>query len=638
MSGAEGGPGVQDLHLLLIDDEPADRELIARELRTLGPAVAITSVTQPEELERALEKDEYDLAITDYRLRWSTGLEVLKKIKAIDAQRPVIMFTASGSEEVAVEAMKAGLDDYLTKTAKHYPRIPYAVTACIERARQRRQLRRQAALIDLTQDALIVHDPAGRIRFWNQGGERLYGYPAAAVHGRMVHDLLHTRGLPPIEDVHALLDAQGVWSGELEQRRSDGRWITVLSQWRRSAEHRAGRAEILQTNTDISAIKESERALRLADQRKDEFLAMLAHELRNPMSAIRNAVELLARSKQGEAPARVALGVLQRQSLQLGRLVDDLLDVSRITRGRIQLSRRPVELTLIIAHAVETLEAVFREKKHSVSVTSETYRGLYVDADQARLTQSFVNVLGNAAKYTDPGGHICIHTREDGQTATVEISDSGIGIAPELVPKVFELFVQGEQSLDRSQGGLGVGLAVVRTIVAMHGGSVAVRSPGPGQGTTVSIQLPLIERPQRSAVAASQGSGPALRILLIDDNKDATDTLAMLLQLEGHEVSAAYGARSGLEAVRSFQPAVVLLDIGLPEMDGYEVARRLRASAEGRGVRLIALTGYGQSEDRARARAAGFDDHLTKPVAMDRLQRAIEGRSGRRREERFGEG
>jgi signal transduction histidine kinase len=368
----------------------------------------------------------------------------------------------------------------------------------------------------------------------------------------------------------------------------------------------------------------SER-LESADRQKDEFLAMLAHELRNPLAPIRNAVELLSRMVPPESKIQSALDMTKRQVTQLSRLVDDLLDVSRITQRRIELKRRAVDLPGIIAHAVEAVEPLLSEKELKISITTSSYHPLHVNADPARLMQCIVNVLTNAAKYTDSGGAIQVQTGAQNATAVIEISDTGVGISPELLPRVFDLFVQGDRTLDRSQGGLGIGLSVVRRLVEMHDGQVSARSAGLGHGSTFEIRLPLIERPGGTAPETGSMRIAPSRILIVDDNQDATNSLALLLELEGHEVSAVYSAAAALQRARSFIPSIVLLDIGLPEMDGYEVAQRMRAMPELKGVRLVAITGYGQPEDRKRTKNAGFDDHLTKPVDLLSVERTIAG-------------
>ncbi|HYX73509.1 MAG TPA: ATP-binding protein [Steroidobacteraceae bacterium] len=369
-------------------------------------------------------------------------------------------------------------------------------------------------------------------------------------------------------------------------------------------------------------------ALREADRRKDEFLAMLAHELRNPLAPIRNANELLAKLLDVSDPrVQSAVAATRRQITQLTRLVDDLLDVSRVTQGRIELQRRPVEISHIVMQAIEAVQPMLREKTHRlVTVHAAEPRELYVDADPARLMQCVVNVLGNAVKYTDPGGQITVQMRAAGASALIEISDTGVGIPPELLPRMFDLFVQGDRSPDRSQGGLGVGLAVVKRLIEMHAGSVRARSGGLAQGATFEIRLPLIEQVRAVEEVPVSGTTPMpARILIVDDNRDAADSLAALLALEGHTIECAYSAAEALRCAVAFRAQVVLLDIGLPGMDGYEVARRLRLLPELRAARLIAITGYGQPQDRARAQAAGFDEHLIKPVSAAGVARALAG-------------
>jgi nitrogen-specific signal transduction histidine kinase/CheY-like chemotaxis protein len=379
---------------------------------------------------------------------------------------------------------------------------------------------------------------------------------------------------------------------------------------------------------DVTAQKDAEQRLREQDRRKNEFLAMLAHELRNPLAPIRNANELLARlvPRQDERVSN-AIEISRRQVKQLSRLVDDLLDVSRVTQGRIELQRRIVDISSLINHAVEAVQPLMREKHQKLSVTYSGEPTLYVDADPARMIQCVVNILTNAAKYSDPGGEIEIRTRADGQSVVIQVCDSGIGITPELLPRVFDLFVQGDRALDRSQGGLGVGLAVVKRLIEMHEGTIAAHSAGVGRGSTFEISLPRTERPAAAQTAPGDPRSAAARILVVDDNRDAADSLASLLRLEGHDTQTAYSGREVLEHAPLFKPHVVLLDIGLPGMDGYSVAQRLREMPELASTRLVAITGYGQPEDRLRAQEAGFHDHVIKPVSLARLNRSIGGQA-----------
>lgn len=364
----------------------------------------------------------------------------------------------------------------------------------------------------------------------------------------------------------------------------------------------------------------AEAALRDADRQKDDFLAMLAHELRNPLASISYASELMERTGTGGSRSDTLSALLKRQTRQLTRLVDDLLDLSRISRGRVTLEEAPVEFGELVQQAVETVQSFVEEKAHRLMVSKPPH-ALYVHGDKARLVQAISNVLHNAAKYTNKGGEIFLEVFDSEEEVGIRVRDNGAGISPEILPSLFDLFVQSERTLDRSQGGLGIGLSVVKRLIEMHRGSVQAFSKGIGQGATFTIRLPRIARPRAQSDAASADPGlPPRRILIVDDNVDAADSLAMLLELDGHSVSTVYGAVEALEAATRLKPEMLFLDIGLPVMDGYEVARRLRSLGETAALRLVAVTGYGQKEDRDRALASGFDDHLVKPVTPESLK------------------
>jgi signal transduction histidine kinase/ActR/RegA family two-component response regulator len=383
-----------------------------------------------------------------------------------------------------------------------------------------------------------------------------------------------------------------------------------------------GRARQYQIRDQLDALRAAEDALRNADRRKDEFLAMLAHELRNPLAPIRTASELLARLLPSDPKTQAIVSILKRQAIQLTRLVDDLLDVSRITQGRIQLQRRPLDLAPILAQAMESVAPLLRDKRHKIVVTS-CLEPLFVNGDSARLVQCIANLLTNAAKYTDSSGEIRVELRAEQSSAVIVVTDNGVGITPELLPRIFELFVQSERSLDRSEGGLGIGLSVVQRLVEMHDGQVAAASAGPGLGSSFEIRLPTVAAPREGVQKSTHRAAAPKRVLVVDDNVDAATSLADFLQLDGHQVEAVYSGKGALDAIATFGPEVVLLDIGLPEMDGYEVAQRIRAG--GSCVRLVALTGYGQAEDIERTRSAGFDAHLVKPVDFGALERSLAG-------------
>ena len=381
-----------------------------------------------------------------------------------------------------------------------------------------------------------------------------------------------------------------------------------------------GRLRQYQMRDHLEALRTAEENLRNADRRKDEFLAMLAHELRNPLAPIRNAGELLARMLPDDSQVQTVAAIIKRQSSHLSRMVDDLLDISRITQGRINLQHESVNLASVISQALESVEPLMRENRHKVFVASG-YAPAYVSGDHARLVQCVANVLTNAGKYTDPGGEIRIEMHSDGSQAVIAIIDNGVGIPAQLLPQIFDLFVQSNRSLDRSQGGLGIGLSVVRRLIEMHGGSVSAASDGPGRGARFEIILPVIHSADEMREEPSEQSAVRRRILIVDDNADSADSLAMILNLCGHVAEPVYGAAEALERAAALDPEIVLLDIGLPGMDGYEVARLLRS--RGSSARLVALTGYGQPEDVRRAEDAGFDTHLVKPVDLQHLLRDL---------------
>ena len=368
--------------------------------------------------------------------------------------------------------------------------------------------------------------------------------------------------------------------------------------------------------------------VRQADRRKDEFLAMLGHELRNPLAPISTALELM--SLRGGGAMQKERDVIRRQVDHLSRLIDDLLDVSRITRGKIQLSRQVIEIGAVLGKAIEMASPLLEKRMQPLELDVPR-AGLAVDADPTRLAQVFRNLLTNAAKYSEPRSPIGLSARADAERVIVEVRDQGVGIPADVLPQLFELFVQGERSIDRAQGGLGIGLTIARSLCELHGGAIEVASAGAGRGSTFTVTLP------RAAGASVAAPGPAgeravrapggVRVLVVDDNVDAAVMLHELLAGMGHELAVAHDGLAALELATSFRPDVAVLDIGLPVMDGYELARKLREQLGPEKLRLIAVTGYGQDSDRARAREAGFDHHLIKPVALDALVPLIDGKS-----------
>lgn len=384
--------------------------------------------------------------------------------------------------------------------------------------------------------------------------------------------------------------------------------------------------------SEVAERKHAEALLKEEARRKDEFISILGHELRNPLAAMQSGIELLCTATPTESKLPWARDLLQRQLRHLKRLIDDLLDVTRITSGRVQLQREVLDLRNVIEHSMDAAQPLIAERKHRLSVHLPP-DSIYMDGDPVRLTQVFGNLLTNAAKYTEPGGQIDFTaTVEEGpsRSVTIRVRDTGAGIPEDMLDRVFELFTQADHKDNRTQTGLGIGLALVRALAELHGGSVHAESDGPGKGSEFVVRLPLLERhtitrPQPSAVVPRASSG-GLRLLIVDDNEDLAKGLAIYLsEKSGHEVRVAHTGESGIETACAFKPDVVLLDIGLPDIDGYEVARRMRAEGLLQDVPLIGISGFSTAADKRRARSAGFDRYFVKPIAFDKLNDVLAG-------------
>jgi PAS domain S-box-containing protein len=501
-----------------------------------------------------------------------------------------------------------------------------------ERKRAEEAQARLAAIVESSEDAILSMTLDGIIVSWNVGAERLYGHSAREAIGSSI-TLIVPRERRTEEQalLERLRRGERIDTFETVRVSKQGRAIDVsltISPVRDAQGRIIGASKVAR---DISARKQAEAALRHseerlreADRRKDEFLATLAHELRNPLAPIRNALHIL-RLRGGEKQTEdQLLDMVERQVTHLVRLVDDLLEVSRITRGTIELRRQPLDLAAIVRSALDTSRPLIEAARHALHIEGFG-QPLPLYADPVRLAQVVANVLNNAAKYTPPGGQIRIMAAQDADEAVLRVRDSGIGIAPDMLPKIFDMFTQAHHHpFGGSEAGLGIGLALARTLVTMHGGTIEAHSAGPGQGSEFVVRLPLAEhmqaQPDDPALGRTRSDTSQPRnILVVDDNVDSAQSLAMLLSQIGHRVRVAHTGQAAIESARAEAPEVVLLDIGLPEMNGYDVARRLRRQpATGRAL-LIALTGYGQEEDRRRSTEAGFDAHLVKPVDLNTL-------------------
>ncbi|SMP78349.1 ATP-binding protein [Noviherbaspirillum suwonense] len=405
---------------------------------------------------------------------------------------------------------------------------------------------------------------------------------------------------------------------------AEARWIEVRGKADSRADAPGSSSGIV---LDVSERKRAEVALLLADQRKDEFLAMLAHELRNPLAPISSAVKIMELVSPDAPPqVRKAREVIDRQTRHLSRLVDDLMDVSRISTGKIALRDEQVDAAAMVLRAIEMNRPLLEARGHRLETHGLSQQQM-LRGDSTRLTQVIGNLVNNAAKYTEAGGIIRVSLERDGAWLVIRVADNGVGMSPQILPHVFNLFLQAERSLDRSLGGLGIGLSVVKQLTELHGGTVEAHSAGERMGSEFVVRLPApgIARTADAGVPATIAAPPARRILVVDDNRDAVDALAMMLKLGGNDVEIAYEGMAALAIAQSFVPDAVVLDIGLPGIDGYEVARRLRARPETAGALIVAVTGYGQKEDRERSRAAGFDHHLVKPIESDALLKLLGG-------------
>ncbi|HEV2853470.1 MAG TPA: ATP-binding protein [Thermoanaerobaculia bacterium] len=372
--------------------------------------------------------------------------------------------------------------------------------------------------------------------------------------------------------------------------------------------------------------KRSEAALQETDRRKDEFLAILAHELRNPLAPLRNALRILELRGNDAQVLEQTRDIMERQLQQMVRLIDDLMDISRVTRGQVELRKERLDLAAVIRAALETSRPLIEESGHEITVAYPP-KPVILHADPTRLAQVFANLLNNAAKYTPRGGRIWLTAERQDQSVLVKVRDTGVGIPDNMLLRIFETFTQVDRSLERPQGGLGIGLALVRSLVELHGGSVVARSDGPGQGSEFIVRLPVDPLPRKARAAEEDGkqvSTVKRRILVVDDNKDSADSLAMLLTLQGSEVRTAYDGLEAVAAAADFKPDVILSDIGMPGLDGYQAAQRIREQFHGKRAVLVAMTGWGQEDDKRRSMEAGFDFHLVKPVDLAVLEQLLD--------------
>jgi PAS domain S-box-containing protein len=501
-----------------------------------------------------------------------------------------------------------------------------------------------AAIVESSEDAIVSKTLEGIIRSWNRAAERLFGYTAEEAVGQPITSLI----IPPdrVQEERQILERLGrgerIEHFETLRVAKSGRRLDValtISPIRNAAGVIVGASKIARDISErkaseqardraMSELRHAEEALREADRRKDEFLAVLAHELRNPLAPIRYAIAWARKDGGAQGGRLQAQAIIERQVEHMSRLLDDLLDVSRITRGTLLLRRCSIELSEALAAAQEAARPLLEAKDHTLAVKLPQEPSRLV-ADPVRLAQILANLLVNAAKYTDTGGRIEVDARREESELVIAVRDNGMGISAEMMPRLFSLFAQASPALERSDGGLGIGLSLVRGLVELHGGSITAHSQGAGHGAEFVVRLPIgdptaadLPDPSRSAPASSQTKH--LRVLVADDNQDSAATCAALLESSGHEVRIAHSGGEAFELGCSMKPDALLLDIGMPVLNGYQLAQRVRGTPWGRAATLIAITGWGQEQDKRRAMEAGFDHHLTKPIDPGSLETLLQ--------------
>jgi signal transduction histidine kinase len=639
---------------LYAEDNDQDADLTRSHFAEYAPDFDIRIVTTGEACLDRLRTSAPDVLLVDYHLPDMDGLDVLRSVVRSGVDVPVVLVTGVGDETLVVRALRLGASNYVPKLGNYLGTLPDLLRTVVEKQRLEAHAKpprttryrllyveHDPADIDLTLGHFSDAAPHFEIEVARTSSDalarlsRLPSLDAVLIDLRMPDqsglDLVRTAGcqrlaLPPFIMVTGKGDeAAAVASLKLGAADYVAKRVGYLDDLVSAVDRAIGRERLRRTNEQLQvelaerrrveqALREANARLAEADSRKDEFLAILSHELRNPLAPIRYALPLLQREQLREPGARAA-AVIERQVEYLARLVDDLLDVSRITRGRIELRRDYVTLGSILTAAVEAASPAVAAARHTLRIAVPE-QPIWLHADAARIGQVVTNLLNNSAKYTPRGGDIALEAGLENGQAFVRVRDTGVGIAAQVLPTVFEMFHQ-VTAPDKSKGGLGIGLALVKRLVEMHGGTVEAFSAGVGQGAEFAVRLPVVAGPEAAEVreqAAAPASGRRLKVLVVDDNADLVEMLAAVISDLGHDVRKALDGRSALSAAMSYRPDVVLLDLGLPLMSGLDVARELRRHGETSDARLVALTGWGQAEDRRQTREAGFDHHLTKPT------------------------
>jgi signal transduction histidine kinase/DNA-binding response OmpR family regulator len=679
-AGSEAG---EPIKILLVDDEP--KNLTVLETILADPGYQLVKARAADEALLALVSEEFALIVLDIHMPDMNGFELAQMIKQRKktASIPIIFLTAYYSEDQYVlEGYQTGAVDYLNKpinpvilrskvavfadlyrkTRESAQANRALVAEVAERKRAQEQLlllndelekhvnertaellcanlalkRSEAfarSLVECGADCVQVFGLDGKLRWMNENARRRL--EAWDADDRPISDWVSFWALGGARaEAEAALEAArtngiGRFRSSWPKTTDDSRWWDVAVTPIPGPD---GPTELfLSVSRDVTEQHEAVEALREADRQKDEFLAMLSHELRNPLAPIRNSVEILRRIGLKDPVLMTARDMIDRQVTHVVRLVDDLLDVSRVSRGKVQLQKEPLDLEKAVQQAVETTRQLVEARRHELTVTLPQHP-VRVEGDFTRLAQVVVNLLDNAAKYTERGGKVWISVEANHDRAFVRVRDSGRGIDPPALKRLFELFYQGDRDLDRSEGGLGIGLSLVKRLVEMHGGTVEARSAGRGHGSEFVVCLPCLpaapERIRSAPIDAPAKPGRCFRILVVDDNIDSAESLAALLRMDGHQVVTAHDGRKGVETALRERPDVVLLDIGLPGLNGYQACETMRAGGL-TDTLIVATTGYGQKEDRERSHEAGFDAFQVKPVALRAIRELLANQARR---------
>ncbi len=633
-SGAapDAAPGAASRPRIVLADDNADMREYVR--RLLASSYDVIAMADGQEALQAVALHQPDLVLTDVMMPNLDGFGFLQALRAAPqtASIPVIMLSARAGEEARVEGLAAGADDYLTKpfSARELQARVSSMLALAQARREANAVLRESEerfrhMADSAPVMVWVTEPDGRCSFLSKSWYEFTGQTPETGLGLGWVDAVHPDDRAMTRDTFIAANArQETFRIEYRLRRQDGqyRWAIDAAAPRLAPD--GSYLGYIGSVIDITERKQAEQALQEADRRKDEFLATLAHELRNPLAPIRSGLELMKLAGTNREATERARTIMERQLHQMVRLVDDLLDVSRISRGVLELRKEHVDLASVVRSAVETNRPLMEQYGHELTVGMPAGQ-IVVDADPTRLAQVFANLLNNAAHYTRKGGRVSLTVTTEGTGVVVSVADSGIGIPADMLPRVFDMFTQVDRSLEKSRGGLGIGLSIVKRLVEMHGGTVEARSPGRGLGSEFVVRLPAIRitAPAQPQSDESARAGSARRILVADDNEDAAYGLSSLLEILGHEVRTAADGLEAIDVASAFRPDVLLLDIGMPRLNGYDTCRRIREQPWGRSVVIVALTGWGQAEDKRRSHEAGFDHHLVKPIDFAMLQKLL---------------